>query len=205
MALAITSAPTSELLSVEEAKRHLRLMSSDLDDEVQSKIRAARDYCERWTQRTLRTSTIRTLKIDRWWGATCDYQASGINRYSDDRNALRLPWPPLLTVSGITYYDTDNASQTLGSSNYQVELSTDGGGRVIWASTATIPALYARQDAVTITFTTGYASADAAPPVAMEAMKLAVSMLWPGRESERELNERSIRNLLAGVDWTGYV
>jgi hypothetical protein len=109
-----------------------------------------------------------------------------------------------LTVSGITYYDTDNASQTLGASNYSVETSTDGGGRVIWTSTATIPALYTREDAVTITFTTGYADADAVPPVALQAMKLAISYLWPGREGERDSNEKAIRTLLAGVDWTGY-
>jgi len=60
-ALAITIAPSDELLSVEDAKRHLRLYSSDLDDEVASKIRSARDYCERFTQRTLRKTTTRTL------------------------------------------------------------------------------------------------------------------------------------------------
>ncbi len=191
MPLVITAAPSDELLSVEEAKRHLRVLNSDLDDEIASLVRASRDYCERFTQRTLRTTVTRTLKLDAWW---C--------------SAVKLPWPPLLTVSGITYYDADNASQTLGTSNYSVELSTDGGGRVIWATDATIPALYSRPDAITITFTAGYASLDSTtaplPPVALQAMKTKITELWGGTETEVKAAKECTDRLLGMVDWTGY-
>ncbi len=192
MPLVITAAPSDELLSVEEAKRHLRVMSGDLDDEIASLIRAARDYCERFTQRSLRTTVTRTLKQKAWW---C--------------KDIKLPWPPLLTVSGITYYDTDNASQTLGAGNYSVELSTDGGGRVLWTSTATIPALYDRPDAITITFTAGYASIDSTtaplPPVALQAMKTKLTELWgSGTENEVKAAKECTDRLLGMVDWTGY-
>ncbi len=192
MALVITEAPASELLSVEDAKRHLRVMSGDLDDEIASLVRAARDYCERFTQRTLRTTVTRTKTLSQWW---C--------------KDIKLPWPPLLTVSGITYYDSDNASQTLGTGNYKVETSTDGGGRVIWATNATIPALYAREDAVTITFTAGYASLDSTtaplPPVALQAMKTKLTELWgAGSENEIKAAKECTDRLLGLVDWTGY-
>ena len=45
-ALTITSQPDGELLSVDDAKRHLRVYDGSLDDEVTLLIRAARDYCE---------------------------------------------------------------------------------------------------------------------------------------------------------------
>lgn len=193
MALAITSAPSDELLTVEEAKRHLRLYASDLDDEVASLIRAARDYCERYTQRTLRSTTTRTLKMSDWW---CD--------------SMGLPWPPLIAVSSVTYYDTSNASQTLSSSNYHVETSSDGTARIVWSASATIPSVYDRPDAITITFTTGYTtiestSANPLPPVALQAVKTKMTELWgAGSENETKAARECTDRLLAMVDWTSY-
>jgi uncharacterized phiE125 gp8 family phage protein len=191
MALLLTTEPASELLTVADAKRHLRLHDDSLDDEVTALIRAARDYCERWTQRTLREATARTLKMSDWW---C--------------KELHLPWPPLLSspALAVTYYDTSNASQTLSSANYEIEYSTDGGGRIVWATSATIPPLYDREDAVSIAFSTGYASSTAIPPVALQAMKTKLTELWgAGTESEVEAARKSTDRLLGLVDWSGYV
>jgi uncharacterized phiE125 gp8 family phage protein len=188
MPLVITSAPTDELLTVEEAKRHLRILSPDLDDEVSSLIRAARDYCERFTQRTFRAAVTRTLKLECWWGTE-----------------LLLPWPPFLAVSSITYYDADNASQTLSSANYATELSTDGAGRLSWVWNATIPTHYDRPDAITITYTAGYADVNALPPVALQAMKTKLTELYgTGTESEVGAAMKCTDRLLGLVDWSGY-
>lgn len=188
MALLITSAPAEELISVEEAKRHLRLLTGDHDTELTALIRDARDYCERFTQRTLRTAVTRALKLDDWW---C--------------KAYYLPWPPLIDVTGITYYDADEVSQTLATANYHEELSTDGGGRIVWADDADIPNIFDRPDAITITFTTGYASAAVAPAVALRAMKLKLTELWAaGTESEIEAARKACDRLLGLVDWSGY-
>lgn len=187
MALTISSAPLSELLTVEEAKRHLRIWSTDLDDEVTSLIRAARDDCERDTQRTFRTAVTRVLKLSEWW---C--------------TARVMEWPPLLGITSITYYDTANASQTLASSNYHVELSTEGFGRIVWATDATLPAVYDRPDAIVVTFTTGYTS-DTIPPSALQAMKTRLSVLWgAGTENETKAHERATESLLGKHDATGY-
>lgn len=188
MAQTITSVPADELLTLEEAKRHLRVYSSDLDDEVTSLVRAARDYCERFAARTLRGTVTRVIKMGGWW--TCE---------------LKLPFPPVLAVSSITYYDTSNASQTLSSANYYVELSTDGGGEVEWVYNATIPSLYFRDDAVTVTYTTGYADLTSVPPVAVQAMKSKLTELWgSGSESEIKAARDCCDRLLSLVDWTGY-
>ncbi len=210
MALVITTEPAGELLTVEDAKRHLRLFDDSLDVEVAQLIRAARDYCERFTQRTLRTAVLRTLKQKYWWptgcssgyinSLACSYRTGGCGE-------LKLPWPPLLASPAlvVTYYDTDNASQTLSASNYAVEYSTNGGGRIVWASTATIPALYDRPDAVQIAFSTGYADADALPPVALQAMKTKMTELWAaGTDNENKAAMSATDRLLGMVDWTGY-
>jgi hypothetical protein len=110
-----------------------------------------------------------------------------------------------LGVTSVTYYDTDNSLQTLSSSNYSVLLSTDGHGRVVWASTATLPSLYDRPDAVIVTFTTGYADLASVPPAAVQAMKVKLTELWgAGTDSERQAAERSYKNLAGKVDVTSY-
>lgn len=188
MALVLTTAPTGELLSVEDAKRHLRVYDGSLDDEIASLIVAARDDCERETQRTLRTAVTRTLTRCDWW---C--------------SALTMPWPPLLGITSVAYYDADNASQTLSSTNYHVELSTEGFGRIVWTWNATIPAVYTRPDAVTVTFTTGYTAATI-PPTALQLMKVRLSELWgDGTESEIKAAVECGRRLAGKIDATGYV
>ncbi len=189
MSLVTTSEPGGELLTVEDAKRHLRFYGSGLDDEIASLIRTARDYCERNTQRTLRTAVVRTLKLPCWWSCGVD-----------------LPWPPLLSspALAVTYYDGNNASQTLGAGNYEVVYSTNGGGRLKWSDTATIPTTYVREDAVQIAFSTGYADATALPPVALQAMKLAAEMYWVKDPEQVRSLDRCIKNLLGPIDWSGY-
>lgn len=185
MALTITSAPVEELLGTEEAKRHLRILSGDLDDEVASKVREVRDDCERETQRTFRTAVTRVWTHEEWW---C--------------GELVMPWPPLLGVTSITYYDEDNASQTLSAGNYHVQLSTDGFGRIVWATDADLPDVYERPDAISVTFTTGYANAAAVPPCAMLAMKTRLSQAWG--DGDDRASERATKSLLGKVDCTGY-
>ena len=188
MALTITSAPSDEPLTTDQGKRHLRVLHPDLDGEIETLITVARDYAERFTARTLRTTVTRVLKTDAWWcGDLC------------------LPYPPLIGVTSVTYYDADNASQTLSSANYHVELSTDGGGKVIWAATATLPAVYTRPDAVIVTFTTGYAAATSIPPMALHAMKTKLTELFGvGSENELKAAKDSTDRLLGMIDWTGY-
>lgn len=187
-AIVVTLAPLAELLTVEEAKLHLRINHSDLDTYIESLISAARDYCERHTQRTFRTAVTRTVKLDEWWCE--DYHP---------------PFPPLLGVTSITYYDEDNVSRTLSAANYFVELSTNGGGRIVWTTDATIPDIYDREDAITITYTAGYADAAACPPVAMQAMRTKLTELFGvGTESELKAAAAATDRLLSQVDWTGY-
>ena len=188
MVLTVTSQPADEPLTVDEAKRHLRVLHADLDGEIETLVKVSRDYAERYAARTLRTSVTRVLKMSDWF---C--------------GELKLPFPPLLGVTSVTYYDTSAASQTLASSNYEVELSTDGGGRIVWAWDAVLPTLFTREDAVTVTFTTGYSANTAIPPLALHAMKTKLTELFGvGSENEIKAAKESTDRLLGMVDWTGY-
>lgn len=190
MSLLITSAPAGELLTVEGAKQHLRILTGDHDTEITSLIRDARDYCERWTQRTLRAAVTRTKTFTEWWKL-------------DDK----LPFPPLLASPApvITYYDADDDSQTLNATNYHVELSTDGGGRIVWSDSVSLPSIFNRPDAITVTYRTGYADLASVPPAAVRGMKLILTALWgAGTENEIETAWKRAKDCLGLVDWTGY-
>ena len=185
MALTVTTATGDEPLTLLEAKRHLRRLDNDLDDVIAQNVSEAREYCERYTQRTLRSSVTRLWTLSQWWGGV-----------------LTLPWPPLLSVTGITYYDADNASQTFATANYQVVTSTEGAGSIHYTDGATVPSIYARPDAVSITFVTGYATP---PQVALRAMKTKLTEMWGvGAPQEIEAARVGTDRLLNAIDWTGY-
>lgn len=190
-ALTITAEPINEPLSLDEAKRHLRRIDNDLDTEIESLIAAARDYCERTTQRTLRVDVERQLTMAAW--------PSG---------PIYFPWPPLRSVDAVIYIgegDDEHDAQTLDDANYHVELSTNGGGQLVWAADADFPAVADRPDAICVMFTTGYETAAAVPETAMQAMKTKLTELFGvGTENELKAAREATQRLLATVDWTGY-
>lgn len=180
--------PSDEPLDVQEAMQHLRLTDTAHDEEVMRLVAAARDFCERQTRRTLRVDVTRVLTTDSW-------PCSG----------LALDWPPLRSVTSVKYYDTDGAQQTLASSNYRLELSTDGKGRLHWDDDADLPSIDARHDAIAVTFVTGYADNDSIPRTAVQAIKAKLTELW-GDATDNELKaaEQCANRLLNTVDMTGY-
>ena len=178
-------AESGEPLGLSNAKQHLGVLHTEADTEILALVTAARDYCERFTQRILRSSVTWQLTRDSFW-----------------TRELWLPWPPLLTFTSITYYDTDNASQTLAAGNYEVENSTHGAARIVWADTVDLPNHFSRHDAVTVNFISGYATT---PPAAVHAIKTKLTELW-GRGTEGELKAAAVATdrLLGLVDWSGY-
>lgn len=160
MALETVSSQSGEIVSLDEAKEQLGVWDESQDSYVTRLIQQARDFCERWAERTLSLTATRTYATRNW---------------PSDGWVLRHP--PVLAVSSIVYRDTDNTEQTLATSNYQVNLTEDGFAYVEYTADATLPDLYDRQDAVTVTYTTGYASSAVAPATAKAAMILVMQAL----------------------------
>lgn len=175
-----------ELITLEEAKRHLRITQSGFDDEVTSALQAAREFAEGWTARTLRPATSRTLALDCWWFGQ-----------------LGLPYPPLIEITNIKYY-TGGIDTALSSSNYRAILSAEGQGWLEWADSATQPSTDARSDAVRVTYTAGY-TAETFPAKAKYAILMKLTEIWgDGKGRDLEYAERSSKSLLYSVDWGHY-
>ena len=136
MLLNRTAAPTTSIVSLQDAKDHLRISDSVDDFYVSGLIYAADAMLEEMTGRAILTQT---------W-------ALSVNGTFD---RLNLPKVPVASVSSIAYYDTDNASQTATVSDFYLFKEEDRAWlepkpNVVWPST------YDREDALTVTFVSGY-------------------------------------------------
>ena len=154
-ALAVTVPPTSEPLTLGELKTALQVLHSADDAEITAMGIAAREYVERYTGRQLMTATY-TLTM-------CGFPCGGFD----------LPRPPLASVTSITYVDGDGATQTVATSVYAVDTGHEP-GRVNLKYQQQWPVARSQENAVTVTYVAGYASAALVPATLKQAIKMLV-------------------------------
>ncbi|MBC3496169.1 head-tail connector protein [Pseudomonas sp. SWRI100] len=162
MGLQLLEAATAQAVSLEVAKKHLRIApdDTDLDDEVARIVRAATAWAERITQRSLCPQRWR-LHLD---GFPC--------------GAVLIPRPPLQTVEAVSYTDAVGAVQTLDPAGYVVN-PFEILGRVSLAQGVRWPATRMQAMSVRIDFTAGY---EAVPEDIVSAILLLVGHLDQNRE-----------------------
>ena len=155
----ITAEPEfeGEPVTLAEVKQHLRIAHDQLDAHIRQLVVEARDYFERTFGRTLRTTVTRTRIRSDW----------PTGRWYFD-------YPPLLSFDSIAYYDADNSSQSFSTDNVVVVTSTNGASFMEWIANVSLPDLYDRPDAVTVTYKTGWTTQSAIPATAKHAIKLWV-------------------------------
>lgn len=161
----VTTAPATEPITLAEAKEHLRILHDDEDAMIELWITASREAVETMTRRALITQTV-TAKLDGWPSSL----------------KIPLPLPPLISVSSITYVDSDGATQTLAANQYQVVASGEP-AYIVPAYAVTWPTLRSQPDNVTIVFTAGYGAAASVPARAKQAMFLLMSHMNENREA----------------------
>lgn len=138
------------------------------DPELVALITAARQYAETFTHRALITQT---------W----DYKIDGFP--SDD---IWLPRAPLVSVTSVSYVDSNGTTQTWDTANYGVDAPAGhecGPGRVIPDYGVSYPSTQQVPNAVTVRFVAGYGAAAAVPAGIKAAMKLLIGHWWSNREA----------------------
>jgi len=162
-----TTAPTAAILTTAEAKIHLRIDHSTEDAYIAGLVETAREFIEEVTGRSLITRTY-TAKLDAW----------------PPGNVIRLPYPPLLTVTSIKYTDEDGAVLTFAASDYTVDTYSEP-GRIVLASDASWPSVtLADINGVEIIWTAGYgAAASVLPTKYRQAAYLLAGHLYENREA----------------------
>jgi uncharacterized phiE125 gp8 family phage protein len=186
--LSLVAGPTSEPVSVTEAKLHARVdpNQQEEDDLFAELITAARELCESRLGQSFARQTW-TLFMDRFPGWE-----------------IELPKAPLLSVTSIIYVDSDGVTQTISPSLYLVDAAGNRPGRVTPIWTGYWPAIRYQLNAVQVTFVAGRA---AVPASVKLAIKLLTSHWYESREaivegSRTVLLPLAVDALLAG-QWTG--
>ncbi len=161
-----TTAPTSEPLTLAEAKTHLRVDADITEDDalISSLIVAARQAAETHTRRQLVNATY-TLYLD-WLP-----------------QEIRLERPPVSSITYIKYIDTDGTQQTLSSAVYQTDLYGEP-ARIHRAYMQIWPITRQQMNAVEVKFVCGYGSTAASVPDGIKAaMKLMIGNWYENREA----------------------
>lgn len=171
-----------EPVTLTEAKLQCRVDGTAEDALLTAYIAAARQMCEEQTWRSLLTQTW-DLWLPCW--PPC--------------RSIRLPRPPLRSVTWIQYFDAAGVQQTLGGDAYQVITQSEPGGIVLaggkyWpghSMTAALP--------INIRFVAGYGDAAAAVPEALrQGMRLLIGHMYANRESTAP---RDLQAMPQAVEW----
>lgn len=166
--LVLVAGPEIEPVTVPEAKAWARITHDEEDDLVEMLIGAARRQVEH-------TELRRALNTQ-----TRDYFLDGFPCERGGR--IKVPRPPLQSVTHIKYVDTGGVQQTLDVSEYQVDIKSQP-GRIYPAWGTSWPATRCVPNAVEIRFIAGYGAAiEDVPEEIRQAMKVMIKTAWEHRE-----------------------
>lgn len=161
-----TTEPTTEPITLDEAKKHLRLIDFTEDDAyITALISVARRTVEDMIGRALIDTTF-TQTAYAWQTATQLLRGNGH------------------TIDSVKYDDTDNVEQTVSSSDYELGPFGDGCAALYLRDTFTEPDLYDQPGAgrIRIAYTAGYgAAATDVPEPLRQAVFYLVAHLYDNR------------------------
>lgn len=195
MSLTLVTAATAEPLISADIQQHARFESDDEDTYIDGLIASARSWAETCTKRQFVTATYR-LGMASLFDPTYGSLEQGIW-------TIRIPNPPLQSVSSITYVDGNGSTQTLASSQYIQDTASEP-GRITPAYNVTWPTVRHQRNSVLITFVAGYGAASAVPEEVKTFIKFAVTTLFEHREASPEAVFKQMEYLLDPVQWGSY-
>lgn len=126
----------TEVVTLAQAKANLRIDHDYQNDLIQALVNAAVEDIENYTGRAI---------------AKTQYTATG----STFINKMQLRYTPVAVAPVITYYDENNAAQTLSDTLYAVFTNSYGDPELVFTDYDSLPALYDRSDAVKIVYSAG--------------------------------------------------
>lgn len=158
---------STEPVTVSEAKAHLRVNHSDDDSYISDLITASRQSAE--------------ISVGRVLGDSATYLVSYAS-FPVYRDFLKIPYPPLLSVSHLKYYDLSDTLQTVPTNQYVVNSDVTDSALIGFKDNFSRPVLSRERKApVQLTFTAGYNSAVVPKPI-KQAILLLVSHYYDIRE-----------------------
>jgi uncharacterized phiE125 gp8 family phage protein len=189
MTVVVITPPAAMPVTLDQAKANLRVDNTDEDAFITSLIQvvsAGLDGPDGLLGRSLVIQTLE-LRLDAFPPTCFDDDRSlclqGEHRWSYAHTDIPLPFPPIVSITSVKYFDTDGADQTLTSSAYQV-LAAAGRARISLVSGQSWPDAPFRREGIRIRYVAGYGADDIAVPAPIRhAILLKVANLYTNRES----------------------
>ena len=171
MSLNIKTPPSSEPVSLAEAKNFLRITDADDDALIISLILAVRQKAETWTRRLLITQT---------WTLWQDSIPEGFT--------LSIPHSPLQSVIRIQSYDLANAVSIFDSASYLVDSSSTP-GRVALNDAQSLSTALRRINALEVEFVAGFGDASSVPEPIKQGILQWIKLLFANKSKLFESDE----------------
>lgn len=165
----VTTPPSAEPVSLEEAKKHLMVDHPEDDTLITGLITSARQQVEDFCQRSVIDQTL-TVTLDRF-----PLPSDGTG------NRLYLPRPTLIEIDSIEYLDSNGDTQTLDPDDLiidasDLETALRPGYGTSW------PSVRHCASAVEIVYSSGWANAAAVPAAIKTGMMLLIGHWYKNRE-----------------------
>lgn len=166
MTLALITPAASPVVSLADAKLHLRVDGSDEDALITAMVAAATQQAEHELQRSL-VRQVWERRLDAFPAAE-----------------IRLGRPPVASIVSVTYVDLAGVTQTVPSASYTLDDSTDGGsGVVVPVAGYQWPATGSGANVVRVRFQAGADTAAGVPESIRAWILLQVGALYRNREA----------------------
>lgn len=202
MTLYLITPPTADVVTLSEAKKHLRQSSDDYDDLIRALIKSAVNQIDPggggWLGRALRPQTWEQ-RSDGFPCAMAGYPYRERQIY-----AIELRYPPLISVDSVTYDDGDGVATALleGTGYRVIGLGSKEKACVAPIYSGSWPSTRGDVESVRVRFTSGYGtSPDLLPAPIKQAVLLAIRDLWSLGERNLYLRSESAPGL-ASYEWT---
>ena len=180
MGLSLITPPPFYPLTIEDIKPHVGV---DVDDSIHDAVLLD---CVTDASDRVSVETSRQLIT-----ATYAYSFGEI----PDNGVVKLPRPPLQSVTSITYIDSDGEEQTVDEDDYRVFAHEHWKGYVHFLTT---PSTADRGDAITINYVAGYGYSEDVPGAIKRAIRLIAADWFKNREAS---TDKATSPISMGVEW----
>ena len=162
-ALSVTTPATTQIITTAVAKTYLKVDVSDDDTLIDNLIKAATHSAEEYTNRYFEDTVLKMVG-DTWTDIATLYKS------------------PVISVSSIKYYDSDDSQQTLHASVYLVD-TVSNPCQISLQVDQSFPNLSNRAMAVEVNYTVGDSAESSATELITQAVLLLVGHWYQNRES----------------------
>ena len=169
MTVRVVTAPAYEPVTRAQAKLWAKLDADLTADDaiIDLLVKTMREYAENLTGRAFVQRTLQYIM-----------PATELLKVGDStRTGFKLPFPPLISVSSITYIDTDGVQQTLAAADYDVHTWVEP-GIVVEDWNASWPSYRGEPDAWRINYLAGYAPGSPPDEAAHQEVLPAALKVW---------------------------